>query len=169
MSRAISMDLRERAMARLDEGQTVRKVAEALSVAPSSVVKWSQRRRATGSCAPGKPGGRRPRKIVGDHEAWLLKRLGTAFTLRGLVDELAARGLEVDCRTVWNAVHRAGYSFKKKPCTPPSNCERTSPAAGSAGSATRNELTRAAWSSLTRPGQRPTWRRCAAGRQGASA
>ena len=113
MSRAISMDLRERAMARLDEGQTVRKVAEALCVAPSSVVKWSQRRRATGSCAPGKLGGRRPRKIVGDHEAWLLKRIGTAFTLRGLVDELAARGLEVDCRTVWNAVHRAGYSFKR--------------------------------------------------------
>ena len=68
----ISMDLQERAMERLDRGQTVREVAAALDVAPSSVVKWSQRRRRTDSCAPGKPGGRRPRKISGRHEAWLL-------------------------------------------------------------------------------------------------
>ena len=113
MARSISVDLRERAMARLDRGQTVRQVAEALSVAPSSVVKWSQRRRATGSCAPARRGGNRPRKIVGDHEAWLLKRIGTPFTLRGLVGELAARGLEVDYRTMWSAVHRTGNSLKK--------------------------------------------------------
>ena len=69
MTRPISMDLRERAMARLAEGQSVRQVAAALEVALSSVVKWSQRLRATGSCAPAKVGGRRPRKIVGDHEA----------------------------------------------------------------------------------------------------
>ena len=57
MSKAISMDLRERAMARLDRGESVRQVAAALEVAPSSVVKWNQRRRATGSVAPGKIGG----------------------------------------------------------------------------------------------------------------
>ena len=113
MTRPISMDLRERAMARLGLGQSVRQVAAALDVAPSSVVKWSQRFRSTGSFAPAKVGGRRPRKIVGAHETWLLKRIETPFTLRGLVGELAARGLEVDYRTVWSAVHRAGYSFKK--------------------------------------------------------
>jgi len=114
MARPISMDLRERAMERLDRGQTVREVAAALEVAPSSVVKWSRRRRMTGSCAPGRPGGRRPRKISGAHEAWLLRRIKSSFTLRGLVGELARRGVRVDYRTVWNAVHRAGYSFKKK-------------------------------------------------------
>ena len=88
-------------------------MAASLGVAPSSVVKRSQRLRATGSCAPAKIGGRRPRKIVGDHEAWLLARIEAPFTLRGLVCELAARGLRVDYRTVWKAVHRAGYSFKK--------------------------------------------------------
>ena len=113
MTRPISLDLRERAMARLGDGQSVRQVAAALKVAPSSVVKWSHRLRATGSCAPAKVGGARPRKIVGDHEAWLLERIETPFTLRGLVSELAARGLKVDYRTVWKAVHRAGYSFKK--------------------------------------------------------
>ncbi|MCA4926474.1 MAG: IS630 family transposase, partial [Rhodobacter sp.] len=41
MTKPLSMDTRTRAKARLDAGETVRTVAEALSVAPSSVVKWS--------------------------------------------------------------------------------------------------------------------------------
>lgn len=113
MGRAISMDLRERAMARLARGESVRQVAAALEVAPSSIVKWSQRLRATGSCAPSGTGGHPPRKIVGAHEAWMLERMKTPFTLRGLVAELAERGLKVDYRTVWAFVHRSGYSFKK--------------------------------------------------------
>ena len=56
MTKPLSMDIRNRAMARLDAGETVRMVSWALSVAPSSVVKWSQWRRATGSAAPGKIG-----------------------------------------------------------------------------------------------------------------
>ena len=71
MTRPLSMDIRERAMARLDAGETVRAIAEALSVAPSSVVKWSERRRETGSVAPGKIGGHVPRKIKGAEADWL--------------------------------------------------------------------------------------------------
>ncbi len=118
MGKALSMDLRERAMARLAAGESVRQVASALDVAPSSVVKWSQRLRATGSCAPAGTGGHPPRKIVGAHEAWLLQRITDPFTLRGLVVELAERGLKVDYRTVWAFVHRTGYSFKKRPSSP---------------------------------------------------
>jgi putative transposase len=92
------MDLRERA---------------ALSVAPSSVVKWTQRLRATGSVAPGKIGGHVPPKIAGAHRAWLVARTAAAFTLRGLVAELAGRGLRVDYRTVWTFIRREGLSFKK--------------------------------------------------------
>lgn len=118
MGKAISMDLRERAMARLAAGQSVRRVASALDVAPSSVVKWSQRLRATGSCAPAGTGGHPPRKIVGAHETWLLERIREPFTLRGLVAELADRGLKVDYRTVWKFVHDTGYSFKKRRSSP---------------------------------------------------
>ena len=57
MAKPLSMDLRSRAMARLAEGWSVRAVAAALSVSPSSVVKWSQRLRATGRLEPGKMGG----------------------------------------------------------------------------------------------------------------
>jgi putative transposase len=107
------MDLRLRAMARLASGESVRLVAAALDVAPSSVVKWSQLQRRTGNCAPGKIGGHVPPKIRDAHEVWLGERIKAPFTLRGLVAELASRGLKVDYRTVWKAVHRAGYSFKK--------------------------------------------------------
>jgi transposase len=37
------------------------------------------------------------------------------FTLRGLVVELAERGLKVDYRSVWAFVHAENLSFKKKP------------------------------------------------------
>lgn len=118
MTKPLSMDIRNRAMARLDAGETVRAVAEALSVAPSSVVKWSQRLRATGSAAPGKIGGHVPPKIKGEDADWLRARMAEGgFTLRGLVAELAARGLRVDYHTMWNFVHAAGLSFKK-------NCAR---------------------------------------------
>ena len=91
-----------------------RRSPEALSIAPSSVVKWSQRKRATGSAAPGKIGGHRPRKIQGEHAAWLRARMTeAAFTLRGLVAELAERGLRVDYHTMWNFSHSEGLSFKK--------------------------------------------------------
>ena len=58
MAKPYSMDLRERAIARVQAGESVRSVAEALSISPSSVVKWSQRFRVTGSVAPGQMGGR---------------------------------------------------------------------------------------------------------------
>ena len=35
------------------------------------------------------------------------------FILRGLVTELAARGLKADYRSVWNFVHAEKLSFKK--------------------------------------------------------
>ena len=114
MTKPLSMEIRGRAMARLDAGETVRAVAEALSVAPSSVVKWSQRRRTTGSATPGKMGGHVPRKIRGEQADWLRVRMAEdAFTLRGLVAELAERGLRVDYRTMWAFAHAEGLSFKK--------------------------------------------------------
>ena len=115
MGRPISMDLRERAMARLDRGETVREVAATLAVAPSSVVKWNQRRRRTGSVAPGKMGGHVPPKIRGEDAGWLRARIASGpFTLRGLVAELlAARGLRVDYRTMWTFVHAERICFKK--------------------------------------------------------
>ncbi|MDB5633408.1 MAG: hypothetical protein JWR49_2263 [Tardiphaga sp.] len=131
MTRPLSMDLRKRAMARLAAGESIRAVAAALSISPSSVVKWSQRLRTTGSAAPGRIGGYVPPKIAGAHRDWLIERTrAAAFTLRGLVAELAERGLAVDYRTVWKFVHREGLSFKKNRAGPRTGSARRRPQAG---------------------------------------
>ena len=96
MTKPYSLDLRDRAVARVVAGETVRSVAATLRVGVSSVVKWSQRFRATGSAAPRKMGGYRPRVLIGEHRAWLLRRIasGSDMTLRGLVAELAEQGVK---------------------------------------------------------------------------
>ena len=112
MARPYSMDLRERAIARVLAGESVRSVAATLSISAASVVRWSQRHRRTGSAAPSRIGGRR-RPVLGSHRDWLLERAKTDFTLRGLVAELGERGIPVDYVQVWRFVHAEGLSFKK--------------------------------------------------------
>ena len=69
----------------------------------------SDRQRRTGQM-----GGHKPKAIAGAHRNWLIARCqGDDFTLRGLVAELAGRGLKVDYRSVWKFVHAEGLSFKK--------------------------------------------------------
>lgn len=51
MARALSNDLRERVVAAVAGGESCRSVAARFEVAVSSVVKWSQRKRRTGSVA----------------------------------------------------------------------------------------------------------------------
>jgi transposase len=50
----------------------------------------------------------------GEHRDWLLERCRARdLTLRGLIVELAERGLKVGYRSVWTFVHAAGLSYKK--------------------------------------------------------
>jgi len=50
----------------------------------------------------------------GEHHAWLVDRIRQkAFTLRGLVAELAERGLKVDYHSVWELRPCEKLSFKK--------------------------------------------------------
>ena len=56
-------DLRKRVVSATLAGESCRSVAAQLGVAVSSVVKWSQRHRETGSVAPAKMGGHRKRVL----------------------------------------------------------------------------------------------------------
>ena len=115
MSKPYSNDLRERVVAAVERDGLSRHAAAArFGVAPSSAIKWVQRYRATGSVTPGQIGGHKPRVLRGEHRDWLLERMARDFTLRGLVAELAERGLRVDYRQVWEFAHAEGLSFKKK-------------------------------------------------------
>jgi transposase len=91
-----------------------RKAAWHFAVGISTVISWARRFQETGSVLPGQMGGHKPKAIVGEHRAFLLQRTTEKeFTLRGLVAELAERGLKVDDKTMWNFVHAEKLSFKK--------------------------------------------------------
>ena len=74
MTRALSNDLRERVVAAIIGGESCRAAAARFGVAVSSVVKWSQRYRATGSLTPEKMGGHRKR-VLEPHRAFVLERI----------------------------------------------------------------------------------------------
>jgi transposase len=114
MTRALSNDLRKRVVAAVGAGESCRSVAGRYSVSVSSVVKWSQRYRATGSVAPGKMGGHR-RRVLEPHRAFIVERINQnpQLTLHRLKDELAARGVSVSHNAVWQFLRREGLSFKK--------------------------------------------------------
>lgn len=116
MTRPYSNDLRERVVAAVDAGESCRAVAARFGVAVSTVVKWSQRYRRTGSVSPGKMGGHR-RAILEPHRDYIVERLRQVphLTLHGLKDELAERGVKVSHNAVWTFLRREGLRFKKKP------------------------------------------------------
>ncbi len=119
MTRRLSNDLRERVVAAVLSGETCRSAAARFGVAVSTVVKWSQRYRATGSVAPGKVGGHR-KPILTPHRAFIVERIAQTphLTLHGLKRELAARGVKVSHNAVWLFLRREGLRFKKNAVRP---------------------------------------------------
>ena len=114
MVRPYSTDLRERVVSAVLAGERCRAVAARYEVAVSSVVKWSQRYRRTGSVAPDKMGGYR-RRVLEPHRDFIVERINQEphLTLHRLRDELAARGVAVSHNTVWLFLRREGLRFKK--------------------------------------------------------
>jgi transposase len=119
MTRPLSNYLRERVVGAIADGESCRAVAARFGVAVSSVVKWSQRYRATGSVMPGKMGGHRKRTLE-PHGAFIKERIQQTphLTLHGLKDELAARGVKVSHNAVWLFLRREGLRFKKNAVRP---------------------------------------------------
>lgn len=115
MAKPYSNDLRERAVAAvLKDGLSRHMAAARFGLGVSTVIRWVRRFEETGSVSPAQIGGYKPKAIRGEHEAWLRDRLAKEpFTVRGLVAELAERGLKVDYHSAWNFVHAEKLSFKK--------------------------------------------------------
>jgi putative transposase len=79
-------------------------------------------------------GGHKPLKIAGDHRVWLVGRCrARSFTLRGLVIELAERGLCVDYRSVWEFVQAEQLTYKKRRWWRASANDRTLSAVAASG------------------------------------
>ena len=119
MARPLSNDLRHRVVAAVLAGESCRSVGERFEVAVSSVVKWPQRHRRTGSVAPGKMGGHR-KPVLDPHRDFIVRRIEVVphLTLHRLKGELAQRGVKVSHDTIWTFMRRQGLRFKEKPVRP---------------------------------------------------
>jgi putative transposase len=127
MTKPYSMDLRERVvLAVVTQGISRHQAAARFGIAVSSAVKWVARYHKTGSAAPSKIGGYKPKTLRGEHAAWLIARCQEKdFTISQLVEELQSiRGLKVDRRSVWEFLHAEGLSHKKNRSRPRTGSQR---------------------------------------------
>lgn len=114
MARPYSLDLRERVVAQVARGMTRQAVAELNGIVSSTVTKWCDRQRQSGTPASKPMGGHRPRKLE-DERDWLLARLAEKpdLTLHALLADLRDRGVVVACDTLWRFLKREEITFKK--------------------------------------------------------
>ena len=112
MARPYSKDLRDRVVGSVAGGRSCRATAALFGVSVASVVKWSQRYRATGSAAAKPMGGHRQRILRAERD-WLLARIAAKpdLTLRAVLSELAARGMVVSYGAVWAFFASEGITF----------------------------------------------------------
>lgn len=119
MVKPYSNDLRERAVAAMASGEPASVVGKRFGIAKSSVIKWHQRYRATGSVAAGKMGGHRKR-VLDPYRDFIMDAIKHTphLTLHGLKDLLGKRGVFVSHNAVWLFFRREGLSFKKNVVRP---------------------------------------------------
>jgi transposase len=114
MAPPYSIDLRKRAVAAVEGGQSRRQVAKLFQVGESSVIRWCARQRDSGTCGAMPMGGHRKPILLSERD-WLLARLSVApdLTVRGLLSELGDRGVKVSYGALWAFLAAEGLTFKK--------------------------------------------------------
>ena len=127
MSKALSVDLRERVVAAVAAGMSRRQAAERFGVGASSAIRWCARERNTGSVAPKALGGdRRSARIEAQAEAILgLVADKPDITLEEVQARLAERGERFGVTSIWRFFERRRLTLKKRPRTPPSKAAPT--------------------------------------------
>lgn len=116
MSKALSVDLRERVVAAVTAGASRRAAAARFGVGISSAIRWCAMAQATGSVAPGPLGGDRRSARVEAHAA-LIKELVERqpdATLSELQTELAQAGLSCSQGAIWRFFKRHQITRKKR-------------------------------------------------------
>lgn len=111
-----SQDLRDRVLAAVDGGMSVRRAAATFRVSPAYIYKALMRRRLTGDSGPNPNRGHAPRKLTVAHEVALAEHIRsrpgiTLVMVQGWLE--AEHGVSLSTGAAWNAVRRLGLSFKK--------------------------------------------------------
>ena len=125
MGRALSLDLRERVIAAVEEGASCRKAAERFEVGVATAIRWHARFRAEGQIAAKPMGGDRHSHRIEAHAAVILQTYearpqiylrevrdvleenGAAASLSGLSRFFRRHGIT---RNVWPAPSASGFS-----------------------------------------------------------
>lgn len=115
MPKPLSKDLRERMVAAVQAGGSLRAVAKRFGVAPSSVSKIHRRWRESGSVAPKPMGGDRRSHVIESHHERILELIRSRpdLTLAEVRAALQAQDLRFAHGTLWRFFARHGISFKK--------------------------------------------------------
>jgi transposase len=117
MAKGYSKDLRERAVAMVEDGESRREVARVLNLAASTAVRWLDRWTTMGT-VEAKPGTGHSRSPLEAHEQWLLDLVAKKpdLTLEEIRDRLEReKRLAVAVSSVWRFYDRHEITFKKSP------------------------------------------------------
>jgi transposase len=112
---ALSLDLRERVLRAYDAGEgTTGQLAKRFGVSDRWIRKLVRQRRETGSIAPKEyQRGPKPKLTSGQLE----RLIALAGEKPDLTLEQLRRRLRLRCSlvTIWRALHKAGFTFKRRP------------------------------------------------------
>jgi transposase len=115
MARGYSNDLRARAVAIVQEGESAREAGRLLKVGASTAIRWIARWTTTGSIEA-KPGTGHSRSPLKRHEQWLLDLVAEEPDLT--LEEIRARlrskkKMKSSVSSIWSFYHRHDITFKK--------------------------------------------------------
>lgn len=128
MATALSIDLRSRVVAAVDEGMSRRRAAARFGVSYSSAIRWVRQAREIGDIAPKPQGGARRESIIDRHVDLVMDWIDAEPDLT--LSEIAVRmEEETGYRPPPSVVHeffqRHGITRKKRRRTQPSKTART--------------------------------------------
>lgn len=115
MSKALSVDLRERVIGAIDEGLSCRAAAARFGVSAASAIRWRSLSLKTGDVRPGRLGGDRRSGLIEKHADLILGRLEAQpdITLAEMQAVLAEHGVTVSTTAVWRFFDRRRITLKK--------------------------------------------------------
>jgi transposase len=128
MSKALSVDLRERAVAAVRAGARHREVAERFGVSAASVSRWQVLERGQGDVSPKALGGDRKSGRIDAHKDAILEALGPEAdrSIEEVRQVLEETGLIFSFGSLQRFFKRHAVTRKKRRRTPASRTARTS-------------------------------------------
>ena len=128
MSKALSVDLRDRVVAAVEGGMSCRQAAARFGISASSAIRWRSRVRTQGDVRPGPLGGDRRSGRIESHAGMILGLLDRQadITLAELRAALAEQGVATSLSTLWRFFMRRRITLKKSRRTRTSRAVPTS-------------------------------------------